>query len=255
MGRTKIILDTNSIKKMYIDEHMRAEDIGKIFGVSVKTILQCLRQAGVIIRKRGYGFNIKPQIELTKQQYDFFDGLIVSDGSIYASNSDGRNRNAAISCGFKYKEFADYINAYLCLNGNVHKKIHKSDRYKSGQCVQYGLMSPNNVLFTKERNRWYPNGTKIIPNDFRFSPVSMNIMYLCDGYLIKNSKSYRSVRICTQSFDNDNINIIISNLYDVGIDAHITPDNLIMMNTKNSIRFIEYIGPCPVECYKYKWAI
>ena len=158
-------------------------------------------------------------------------------------------KNAKISCGFKHKEFAVYINDFLDLGGNVHKKIHVSDRYKTGQCVQFGLMSKNNILFTNERQRWYPNGKKIIPEDFRFSPVSMNIVYLSDGHLDK----YHII-LSTQSFDRESIErLLIEKLREIKIECWITKNNEIYIASKSVADFLNYIGPCPVECYRYKW--
>ena len=124
-------------------------------------------------------YNKNPKINFSKEQYEFFDGFILSDGSLSGGlKSDGRFRNYYISAAFRHKEFAEYILLSLGLKNNVHRKVHKSNRYKGGRCVQYGITSEANTLFTSEKKRWYPNGTKIIPKDFRFSPISMNIAYL-----------------------------------------------------------------------------
>lgn len=166
-----------------------------------------------------------------------------------------KNRNALINCKFKYEEFANYINEKLNLKCKVKKYTHRSDRYKNGYCEMYSVYSELNALFTEERNRWYMDGKKIIPNDFRFSPTSMNVMYLGDGHLLKK-KSFRCVNLCTNAFEKSNIEmVILKKLHNVGIDAYINKNNVIRMNTSNSIKFLKYIGECPVECYRYKWDI
>lgn len=249
--RMNNIFTKNLLTELYVIKDMKTTEIAKMFNSKPQTVSKYLKLNEIKIKGIKY-YNIRDEICFNNEQYEFFDGLMISDGSLYINNSGGRKRNALLSCAFKYKEFSNYINKFLNLNGNIHKKIHKSDRYKSGLCVQYGLMSQNNILFTKERQRWYPNDKKIIPRDFRFSPISMNIMYLSDGYLIRK-KGYWSVRLCTNAFERDNIDIIINHLKNVNIYAHITPDNQIMMNTLNSKKFLDYIGDCPVKCYKYKW--
>ena len=122
----------------------------------------------------------------------------------------------------------------------MHYKVHKSARYKSGQCEQYGILSSPNILFTKERDRWYPNGIKVVPGDCRLTPKSFNIMYLGDGYIVRQN-STKSIYIATQSFTKENLKIIIDHLYSINIKSSIMKDNQISISSYNTLDFINYI--------------
>jgi menaquinone-dependent protoporphyrinogen IX oxidase len=79
----------------------------------------------------------------------------------------------------------------------------------------------------------------------------MNIMYLGDG-----SISDGAITISTNAFTTKNISMtLISRLNEIGIDCNISKRNEIKIGKTGSIKFIEYIGRCPVKCYEYKWDI
>lgn len=243
----------NLLEKLYVEDDLTAEQVSDKLGASVTTILKYIKKYNIEIKGISH-YKVLPAIKFSRNQWDFFDGLMAGDGSLVALKTGGYVRNAKISCAFQHKEFADYINKCLGLGSYIHKKVHVSDRYKAGLCVQWGLYSSNNIVFTKERNRWYcgPAKEKIVPSDFRFSSTSMNILYLCDGSLIRNEH----IVICTDSFQRDNLNnTLILWLKKAGIDCWVTKINRIYIPKKSTKDFLHYIGGCPVECYKYKWRI
>lgn len=239
------------LRNMYIEQHMTMQKVADILGVSRYTIRKHLNENNIPIRKKGFGYNVRPEIHITDEQMEFFDGLMASDGSICRRNSiKGRKTrgNDFLSCGFKHGEFAEYIVNTLGLECKVKPYTHFSSRYKNGSCDQFKFISENNIFFTKERDRWYPSGIKRIPSDFRFSPVSMNILYLGDGWIRKDDGR---IFISTDSFDIDNIHILTNKLNDIKIPNTINSRHQICI--KDSAKFLEFIGDCPVECYNYKW--
>jgi len=246
-------VDKMVLHDMYIVQHMRIIDIAKAYGfLSSDPIRRELKRHGIKIRKRGSGFNVKKEFVPSTEQYNFFDGLIASDGSICRRNKLANRYsqgNDFLSCAFKYKEFAEYIKNYLELTQKVTKKVHKSERYKSGECTQYGILSSANTFYTKERDRWYPKGTKVVPKNFRFCPVSMNIFYLSDGTLNKNT-----IYLCTQSFTKKNLeDTLIRWIKEIDIECWATKDNQICIPSRCVNKFLCFVGECPVDCYKYKW--
>jgi len=74
-------LDKDSLIELYINKHMRLVDVAKKLNVSDTTIKRDLKKHGISVRKKGYGFNVKPEIVLSQTQYEFFDGLMISDGA------------------------------------------------------------------------------------------------------------------------------------------------------------------------------
>lgn len=245
------IITKQLLYNLYVVRNLKIKEIEEKLNISFATIYKYLKIYGIPIKGIRH-YLIKPKIEFTKEQYEFFDGLMAGDGSLVRQISEHHNRNAHISCKFKYKEFAEYINNFLNMNCNIKLYKHISDRYKGGYCNNYNLYSKNNILFTEERKRWYPFGKKIIPKDFRFSPISMNILYLCDGWKRKSG----SLGISTQAFSKYNINkTFIICLKNLGIDCKMVQSGITVIPKRSAQKFLDFIGSCPVKCYEYKWDI
>ena len=191
--------------------------------------------------------------QFNRDQYDFFDGIIAGDGCISKTK---RLKNYKISTNFRYKEFAQYIVDELKLNVKVYKVIKPDIRTKKGYTIAYTFSSRHNILYTKERHRWYPNGIKIIPEDFRFSPVSMNILYLCDGTRASYGSCRKAIELCTQSFKKENLeNTIVKYLNEINIECWVNNAGKVYVPARNVKLFLDYIGNCPVKCYKHKWDV
>lgn len=113
------------------------------------------------------------------------------------------------------------------------------------------------MLFNEERKRWYPDGKKVIPKDFRFSPISLNIWYLGDGSRSGNAKNARrGILLCSDAFSKENLEeTIIMFLLKLGIECWVTKRNQVKISNSSAPKFLEYIGECPIGCYEYKWDI
>jgi len=245
-------LNRDKLYDLYITKHMRMIDVAKEFGVCTDTIRRDLNKYNIQIRKRGYGFLVHPEIKYSPEQLEFFDGLTVSDGNLAKPKQGRAFKNSFVSCKFKYEEFAEYINEYLDFKCKVKMYRHYSERYKKGYCDNYNLYSQNNIFFTKELSRWYPaGGEKIVPMDFRFSPISINIMYLGDGFITSGGAV-----LCTNSFTESNLNdTFVQWFAQIGIMCAVKTGNKLYFNMENTRKFLEYIGECPVKCYEYKWKV
>lgn len=180
-------------------------------------------------------------IKFSNFQYNFFDGIMASDACV--------DKNNRFSVGAKYEEFVSFITDILIPSNNVNKREYFDKRINKTAVIFY--TKKQNVLFMSERKRWYPNGKKIIPNDFRFSPTSLLLWYLGDGSLAQNGM----IKISTESFERENIeNILIRYLRKVvGIDCWITEKNVVKISKYSKNTFLKFVGNCPVQCYKYKW--
>lgn len=240
----------NELVDLYIVKDLKISDISSIYGFKSDSIIRRrLKEFNIPIKGIRH-YLIKPEIQFTQEQYEFFDGLMAGDGGLDRRIAKCHNRNAYINCRFKYKEFAEYINNFLNLEHNVRLYVHKSNRYKNGFCENYTLRSQNNTLFTKEQKRWYPYDKKIIPGDFRFSPISMNVLYLCDGNAATKGGRY----IFTNAFEKSNIeSVLIKQIHDINIDCWVGKNLEIYIPKHDSVKFLEYIGSCPIKCYEYKW--
>jgi hypothetical protein len=181
----------------------------------------------------------RKEIGFTPTQYEFFDGVMAGDAHI--------ERNGCFRIDVKYKEFAQYVITMLELDSNINKSIHKG--FAGKRYISY-VSTKMNILFLKERRRWYPRNIKRIPKNFRISPIGLNILYLCDGMLTK----WNSIIISINSFrKNDIEKYIVSYLLDNCVDCWVRKNNSIYISAKSRNLFLDLVGSCPLQCYSYKW--
>ena len=184
---------------------------------------------------------------LTKNEKEILDGIIISDGSISISRISGR-----LSLIFKYIETIN--RAIIDLpsmkflkpwkyESNIDKRTNKS-------YINYQTKSLSYHDILLEYNRWYKNGIKIIPDDLEITPLMCYWWFIGDGY-----NSNKNVYLCTDSFDKNSVEKINDKFKIKGFKTSITSRNRIFFDKKSSIIFLDWISK-DIEIqkeYLYKW--
>lgn len=132
------------------------------------------------------------------------------------------------------------------------KKSHHVDRIYS--CLFNTVYHP---IFTNLRNKWYPQGIKIVPKDINLSWRAIAFWFCDDGY---NGLGKRCIRhhgvLCTNSFSEEEVEFLISKLSEKGIKCNIYFDKkqpMIHLHGDTFEFFIDHIKPfVPWECMQYK---
>ena len=185
---------------------------------------------------------------MTKKEKEIFDGIMISDGCLNSSRISTR-----LTLGFKYLETIDRIVKDLPSvkflkpweyrrNSEVSNKIYINFFTKS--------MSYRDLFY--ERNRWYRNNKKIIPKDIELTPLTCYWWFVCDGYI-----SNKNVYLCTECFDEDDLNDIKKIFTDHNFFISIRKNKRIFFNKKQSIEFLNWISK-DIDIqkeYEYKWKI
>jgi len=184
--------------------------------------------------------NVK-KCNLTNYEKEVLDGIMISDGCLTSVTTI----SARLSLGFKYSETLDNIveslpsiefgKTYVSSNG---KSFHNKSR-------MYG-----DLLI--ENKRWYKNGVKIIPDDFRLTNISCYWWFIGDGY-----NSNNNVYLCTDSFNKKEILKIVAEFIKLGFKCNITSGNRIRFFKKDSLEFLKWVTPQTGinKQYEYKWEI
>src|SRR5688500_17261752 len=117
------------------------------------------------------------EVDLTQIQSEIIDGSLLGDGSITFTSSG----KAVFSKKQKLsrREYLDWhcenIKPFSCkiyeCDVKLNDKIYK-------QAFYYTKAS---MKFAELRNKWYPNGVKIVPSDISLTPLSLSIWYFDDG--------------------------------------------------------------------------
>lgn len=202
-----------------------------------------------------YDDNILYKEKIMRKEY--IDGFLLGDGCISIDKRIKR-KVARATCGLEHKEFCEYL-----MKPFEEYKISVS-KYNSEKMKQ-GYFWAGRTWFHpdlyKQRLRWYPEQNdkqlKQVPDDVVISPTSVMMWYLGDGSVINhNNWQSMKVRLSTDGFKREGVQILVDKLSKLKIWCHIDFDNRIQIKAKGIPAFFNYIGRnSPVKCYDYKFAL
>lgn len=147
--------------------------------------------------------------ELTGQQKEILLGSLLGDG--YLSKIPKNQINSAF-LKKQCKKYKKYVEWHVEELSPFSKKIDKIYSNTKPICNEAGIVEHVEVprylaghsvrtcqhpFFTEMRQKWYPNGKKIVPLDIDLTPLSIAIWFCDDG---SNNPNNRCAVICTESF-------------------------------------------------------
>ncbi len=180
------------------------------------------------------------------QSIDFIDGFLLGDGHI-------SKHNCHMSWSLKHQEFSEFIENRLSQYlPKSSRRFVKDARFKNGGSLSTKGNTKCHPDFKLQRNRWYPEGKKIIPRDVSLSPESVLIWYLGDGL----SNKYSTI-LCTDSFSENEVEFLIKKMKKLGLLCYrrnCKNHPRIVISSSGTKLFFDYIGwTSPVKCYDYKF--
>lgn len=237
---------------LYVKKQYSSTQISKMAGVAPGTIASNLHKNNISIRPisiRNHLYRTN-HCKLSSKFLDFIYGELLGDMSLYTPSG----YSAGLKCASKYKNYIYWIAGCLKKfgikqSGKINVRIINDRNY-------YHYVSKTYKELMEVRNLFYPKGTKIIPQSFDFNPIVLRQWYIGDGSLCwPCGNRSNNIMICTAGFKKDDIIKAIEKINALGIKAsYARSANSIYINTSSTVDFLDYIGPCPVECYSYKWA-
>ena len=249
----------------YVVEGLSTNKIGEMFNINQKTIWYWLKKYDINIRS-----NINENPTVNDFFYIVFDGLMLGDGSIHIPST----KNARFSIGQRYDKigwlnwikniFDKYNIEYVMYNNESRKFISPTNNKEYKNKPSITLSTKLYGLFTKEYNRWYDNGEKIIPDDVRLSPISLAQWYMGDGDLYCDKRKWirYTVEISTLQFTKDELKELvdkIDDLYKIKFNINRFYKNRenrgyrLRTGKKHQVyKFCKLIEPHIVDCFKYK---
>jgi hypothetical protein len=197
-----------------------------------------------------------PRIILSDEENQILNGCLLGDGHLRKPRGQ--------SSYFQYKSsqlfHVEYIyNWFGRLASQGYKDGPRSysyydKRYKK-TFIGYIFCTQSNITFYKLRQQWYPEGKKIVPRDLELTPLTCLLWYIGDGSLSKAKQ--HNIKLSTDGFKSNDVDFLIETLNKLGFEATKVSvrrnQYAIHIPRRNVKKFLDYIGPCPVECYSYKW--
>lgn len=226
------------------------------FNVSTATLDNWKREYQISKYDIKYG---KFPIDLTIKQKNIVEGILLGDGcllKIYDINS-----GLYYEQNINHKSYIESINEDLkpfARNLRYRKPrrsiIKEKEVWNKGSYAFITILSP---IFTKLRNKWYPDEKKIIPPDLELNWEKIAYWFCDDG---SNLLGERCIRrdgvICTNGFTFNDVELLILKLKKLNLDTKIRIDcgkPMILIPKDCFEYFIDNIKQfIPWECMKRK---
>lgn len=181
---------------------------------------------------------------------DFISGELLGDMGI----SSYDRPSARIGYGSKYFEYVNWISEILSSRGIEQSGRIRKYNLKTGIAFIYRSKSYGFLKFIFDK--WYNSGKKQPPLDINFNPIVLRQWYIGDGCLIVRKHRSSRIKLSTQGFAVDGNIFLTKKLNILGFVASYNILSNCIFISYNSVRkFLDYIGPCPVDCYQYKWGV
>ena len=201
--------------------------------------------------------------DLSKEQVQYIDGLMLGDGCIADANAKHYTPTRYIQpFAHKYKEWAQKIQSGFHEFGIDSGVVPKVSRIKDKKYMGWVLHTRGDVnksIFPLLRERWYngrmnKNGwiIKTIPSDIDLSsPQLLANWYMGDGTY---NKEHMYCCLATGGFTKLKLFNLCHQLNKIlGVHPTITKTNYIYMSVQDSLVFLDYIKDYKVDCFAYKW--
>lgn len=237
------------MRDQYITQRKPAPQIASEMGCDSSTVYYWMKKHGIESRLYGEANHMVTanHVELTDYAMQWIEGELLGDGCIYPTSE--------YSALFQYaSKHSEYIK-YLC-NSLESMGIKQSGKIYDYTSIRgcYHYHSKSYIELMDIRNRWYNNRIKIIPVDIRLTPTVVKQWYIGDGCLINRKHKSPRITLSTNGFSIRDVTILVAKLKEIGIQsARWNKSNVIGISALSTKSFLDYIGECPVECYKYKW--
>ena len=233
----------------YINEKLSTRQIAKLCNANQCTIWKWLHKYNILVRSSSESIHLAKanHCDLSQEAIEWINGELLGDGCLKLVSQ----YSARFTYGSKYPEYIRYVKYTLKSFGI--EEIGKIEEYydKRFGCYSYNCCSRSYVELLKIYKQWYPEGKKIIPKNLKLTPLTLRQHYIGDGYLNKIGNS--SIQLCTYGFTKLDVKNLLNKIIKLGIKAKVTTRNAIRIPSYSVKDFLNYIGDCPVECYKYKW--
>ena len=243
----------NWLSQKYLEEELSISQIAKLYNYDRTVIYYWLKKLNILIRSKSEAHHLVRgnHCNLSDEARQWIDGELLGDGSLRSQSKYSAN----FVYTSKHLEYIQYISDTLKSFGIEQAgKIHKKkDKKWNNYSYCYDSLCYAELLPIKKR--WYPEGKKNIPRDLKLTPLTLRQEMIGDGCLVHKKRCRPYIILCTCGFPISDVEWLVIQLIKLGFKAiRQVGNNMIGISTYSTKAFLDYIGVCPVQCYRYKWS-
>lgn len=192
---------------------------------------------------------VKPA-NISQKDKDILIGHLLGDGSIFKLRANRVNPVFCITS--KHKEYLEWISS-TCdfLKDRPIVKRTSNDQRTNKQYVAYHIRSLSKPFLLDMLNEWYPISEKIIPRSLYLNPEIVLRWFMDDGCLTREA-----VKLSTDCFSVLDVEFLCNLFEQEGLNPtiHMSYEApRIYFSKPETKKFFDYIGPCPIDVFEYKW--
>lgn len=245
-----------NLKEQIIEDYISgqsANSISKKYNKNISSIMYLLRKNNIKIRS--IGDNVikslnKKKLNLSKEFEEIIVGLLMGDGSLRISK---KGRNPSYHHTDKNLEAIKHFKQIF-----ENEKITTSEIWVNSQTGCYYFQTECREEFLKYYNIFYNDSSKKILPNILLTPLTLKYWYVGDGSIKKQNGTINNACQISNKWGNEYILSQIKELFT-------EKSNYYSENKRKCgsfyiphlgfIKMLDYIGDCPIDCYKYKWEL
>lgn len=253
------------LEKQIIELYLGGQSLrktGKIVNKSPDIVRKILIKNNIDRRNKSesVALNLRNNITLNEYIIKIIEGELLGDGHINLGKYQ-----SCFSYGSSKEEYVKYLSNIFKENNipSVGVGVYTSntfDKRYNKRYLKYHFSTISTLQLKEMRKKWYDeNGIKIVPKDLILSKESILSWWIGDG---SNNINRFYGWLETDAFTEKEVNFLSNSLNSVvGINSKVNKCKV--ENNKTVYRIyiprvsleimLDFIGPCPVECYNYKW--
>lgn len=208
-SRRWIALDLNSLAEGY-SQGLSAETLAKKFGVGRSTVLSRLRGMGVSIRHSSEWEETKAGLDPHGLEFlaEVVDGLLLGDGTLHRGSLRVDQCDRRVGWLLDIQRRLGSIGVRSAITPVVRPSRIRKDGRVLPEYRGFQLRTPAYIELRSHVLRWYPSGSKKVPEDVRVTPMSLADWVCGDGL----GTPLGMLILCTDGFSETCVRLLVSRL-------------------------------------------
>lgn len=206
-------------------------ELSKEYGYTIPVIKKLLVEVGVEIRsvkEATYkAIGCKTRAELSNNQLDIFNGLMLSDGCLSVSGSSVNANYIQTTIDKEFAENVAHVFHNLSSKIYLNDKSNKREKLINGKLVNqkdlYHVSTKRNLTLTDLYYKWYKNNIRIVPKDIIINPLTLLYWFYGDGtsWQSKKHNYSSSISLCTNNFQKEEVDFLNEKLHSLNIKGNV----------------------------------
>ena len=245
-------LDREWLNDKYWKEGLSINEIAELCKVGYAIIWYWLNKLGIPRRSQSEANHLARgnHCILLFKSIEWVNGELLGDGYLRSDTI----YSARFAYTSKHLEYIQYISDTLKSFGIEQSGKIREEYNKNQGNHSYRYHSLHYEELYPIYKRWYPKGKKIVPKDIKLTPLTCRQWYIGDGCLQHSKRMMKFIVLHTNGFKPNDVEWLKNRLTKMGfISTRRLSDNAIGISAYSTKGFLDYIGDCPVDCYRYKW--